>query len=119
MTTDPTYLASVDEDARRRFEADWRAGRPQPLEHYLPPADHSHYRATLEELVLIELEMRWKSRTDAEGDTLPPAPALVETYLAHFPELYQPEVVLRLLKQEYLVRRRYGDRPTAAEYQAR
>src|SRR5262249_36575739 len=108
MITGVTVLGSVDENARRRFEADWQAGRPKPLEDYLPGADHCDYLATLVELVHIELEFVWKSwqpagtdrTTKQTGASASPVcqPALVETYLARFPCLNQPSVVLRLLE---------------------
>ena len=41
---------------------------------------------------------------------------MVESYLARFPCLNQPEIVLRLLRQEYRVRQQHGDQPTVAEY---
>jgi serine/threonine protein kinase/WD40 repeat protein len=120
MSADTTSLCSIDENARRQFEAAWRSGRPESIEHFLPPADQPNYLATLEELVQIELEMLWKAQgqsADTKATLRPPPP--VEAYLARFPRLNQPAVVLRLLKQEYRVRFRYGDRPALGEYRAR
>jgi WD40 repeat protein/serine/threonine protein kinase len=110
----------IDETARRRFESAWREGRPEPLEQCLPAVDHPNYLATLEELVKIELEFAWKSRRggDVTDPTVGQSP-LVEGYLPRFPRLNQPAIVLRLLAQEYLVRRRYGDRPALEEYRRR
>src|SRR5262249_28140648 len=106
MTPDSISLGSIDEDARRRFEAAWREGKPTTIEQVLPPPDHPRHRATLEELVQIELEMLWKlwgRQTDATAQShLPP---LVEAYLARFPLLNQPAIVVRLLQQEFRVRR--------------
>jgi serine/threonine-protein kinase len=108
---------SVDENARRQFEDAWRQGRPQPIEHFLPPRDNSSYLATLEELVHIELEFQWKSRralsTCANASDRTPC---VEDYLARFVELRDRSIVVRLLQQEYRVRHRYGDRPSVREY---
>src|SRR5262245_54226769 len=103
MRQDSTPSLTIDEAARRRFEQAWREGRPEPIEQYLPPDDHPHYLPTLTELVQIELEMAWKS-----GDTS----RLVEVYLARFPRLDQPDILLGLLRQEHQVRHRHGDRPT-------
>jgi tetratricopeptide (TPR) repeat protein len=111
----------VDEDARRRFEACWRHGQPAPIEQFLPPDDHPLYLATLEELVHIELEFAWKPQrhdTAAKGTTLR-VPLLVEAYLARFPQLNDPAIVLRLLQQERRVRRRSGEDPSLDEYRAR
>src|SRR5207244_10399640 len=71
-------LPSIDEGARRRFEAACRAGRPEPIAQFLPPPDHPLYRPTLEELVFIDLEFAWKA-----GPNGPPR--RVEDYVAQFP----------------------------------
>jgi serine/threonine protein kinase/WD40 repeat protein/Flp pilus assembly protein TadD len=120
MNTASTFLTSVDENARRQFEAAWRQGRPELIERFLPRPDQGNYLATLEELVQIELEMLWKSRdrsANARAGLRPPPG--VEEYLARFPQLNQPAVVLRLLQQEYRVRQRHGDRPGPDEFRAR
>jgi tetratricopeptide (TPR) repeat protein len=130
MTPDTTVLNSIDEAARRKFEAAWRQGRPEPIEDLLPRPEDSTYLATLEELIFIEIEFAWKAQAETDPDqsgTLQPTlfasgqhrPPRVEDYLVRFPCLNQPEIVRRLLKQEYLVRHRYGDRPAAGEYRAR
>jgi serine/threonine protein kinase/tetratricopeptide (TPR) repeat protein len=112
----------IDEDARRRFEAAWRAGRPEPIEALLPPPESPKHLPTLEELVLIELEFAWKAAPrPAVGAMVPVGtrPPLVEEYLERFPSLDHPEVVRRLLEQEHEVRARCGDAPSAGEYRAR
>jgi serine/threonine protein kinase len=115
---DSTSLTTVDENARRRFEAAWRDGRPGPLEQFLPDPEHPCFLATLEELVHIEMEFGWKARGDGPGTAVGPPP-LVEGYLARFPCLDRPAAVRRLLRQEYWARHRYGDRPPADEYRRR
>jgi hypothetical protein len=105
---------TLDEAAVRRFEAAWRAGRPEPVERFLPPAGHPLFLPTLVELVAVELEFAWKAGGLDGGP-----PPRVEDYLARFPALDRPEVVRRLLRQEWRVRRRRGDCPSAAEYRAR
>jgi len=79
----------VDEAARRRFEAAWRAGQPRPIEEFLPAPDQSSYLPTLEELVHIELEFAWKAAlSNGSGDTVEYRERpLVEGYLARFPRL--------------------------------
>jgi tetratricopeptide (TPR) repeat protein len=119
MTTETTSPDTIDEAARRRFEAAWREGRPQPIEHFLPPEDRPDYLATLEELVHIELEFLWRPRDPAAAEAPSTRPPLVEAYLARFPRLNQHAIVRRLLEQERLVRQLYGDRPTPGEYGAR
>ena len=95
----------VDEHARRRFEACWLQGRPEPIERFLPADDQPGYLPTLEELVLIEWEFVWKRRTNDESE-----PQLPE-YLRRFPALNQPEIAARLEEQRQLLRAQYS-RPT-------
>src|SRR5258708_35743957 len=107
-------LSTLDETARRLFESAWRAGKPEPIERFLPPADHPHYRATAEELVHIDMEFAWKAFA---RDPTAAVPLQVEDYLKRFPALDDPAIVLRLLQQEYAVRRRHADRPAASQVQ--
>lgn len=111
----------VDEAARRRFESAWVAGRPEPIEHFLPPEDQPRYLPTLEELVQIELEFAWKGRGPC-GPDVPtvarPAPR-IEDYLGRFPRLNQSPILARLVEQEFRVRQVLGDEPTLEEYQQR
>ncbi len=119
----PADLAQlVDETACRCFEADWFANRRSPIEHYLPDAAEPRYLPTLEELVLIELELAWaRAPAAAVGDSLPTcdAPPRVESYLARFPQLQSEEILLRLVRQEYAVRVRCGQTPALEEYRRR
>lgn len=110
----PSLPPSIDESARRRFEEAWRAGHPGSIDGFLPPVDDPCRLATLEELILIELEFAWKAFGERPTGPFP----RVEDYLARFPELSQPNI-LRLAQQECRVRRRNGDSPPAAEYAAR
>ena len=58
MATFSDAPTSIDETARRQFEAAWIEGKPRAIEEFLPPADHPKYLATLEEL--------WRERLAAE-----------------------------------------------------
>ncbi|MBI1831028.1 MAG: serine/threonine protein kinase [Planctomycetes bacterium] len=119
MADQSTY-ASVNETARQHFEAAWRDGKSARIEEHLPSPDDPRYLATLEELVHIELEMKWKAQhaDDATAVATIAVPR-VEEYLVRFPRLNEPIIVLRLLKQEYRVRHLYGDQPAASEYRDR
>jgi serine/threonine-protein kinase len=111
--------SSLDLEACRKFQSAWWNGPSPAIEHFLPPTGQPNYLATLEELVHIELELRWKAageHTDAEER---PAGLEVEAYLERFPELNQPDIVRRLLQQEYRVRHAYADRPDTAVYRSR
>jgi tetratricopeptide (TPR) repeat protein len=110
---------TIDESIRRRFESAWRAGRPLAIEGLLPAAERPAYLATLEELVHIEIEFRWKQHQQPAANNAQEAPALVEEYLARFPVLRETTVVRRLIEQEFRVRSRHGDRPDLGEYRNR
>src|SRR5688500_13351600 len=121
MSGDSTYQ-SVDESARRRFEAALRSGASAAITEHLPAPADPRFLATLEELVHIELERRWKAYladSDAATALLPVEEPRVEQYLERYPELQQPAILARLVKQEGRVRQLHGGRPTAAEYLAR
>ena len=111
MSSNTSATGTIDETARRQFEMAWREKTPHPIEDFLPAPGSPHFLATLEELVQIDLEMRWK--------TEPGAPPRLEAYLLRFPQLDQPERVRRLLHQEYRIRVQQGERPELTEYQQR
>jgi hypothetical protein len=139
MATSGPSSSRKDTEVCRRFQSAWWNRQPQPLESYLPAEDHSDYLATLEELVLLEIELAYQFReappchdttaaaTAAAGDgtggggpghPLRTCPA-VEDYLARFPRLNQPTIVTRLAAQEFLVRRRHGEAPSTEAYRER
>ncbi len=126
MTSPEMPGDTMDEALRERFESAWLAGRPEPIERFLPREEDANYLATLEQLVQVELGLAWKSwRKGAERISTAPQdatvtrPAQVETYLERFPRLNQPETVLRLLKQERLARRQCGEEASLKEYRRR
>jgi eukaryotic-like serine/threonine-protein kinase len=110
----------VDELARKRFEAALLAGRPEPIDHFLPPPNAPQYLGTLVELVHIELEFAWKRWEPSDTDTGPDhQPPLLEAYLKRFPDLESPTILRDLVEAEWLLRHRHGDRPSPDEYQVR
>jgi hypothetical protein len=121
VTASSTPSCQIDEDARRRFEAAWCTGWPESIEQFLPAEDDVRYLATLEELVAIDLEFRWKAAREgssgpANGSAELPTrftPRLRD-YLLRFPRLARPDIVQRLEAEEAQVRQRYGgeDTPT-------
>lgn len=125
MPAMPADLASrVDETACRRFEADWFANRRPPIERYLPDETDSRFLPTLEELVLIEMELAWAQQSSSDStpaaDMLTrDAPGRVEAYLERFPQLRREATLLRLVRQEYAVRLRCGHAPSLDEYRRR
>ena len=113
-----TNLLSVNESLRRQFESDWLSGSASQVEDYLPPADDPLYLGTLEELVHIDLEFAWKKATaDTTGNA--DSPPRVESYLQRFPPLNDPEIVLRLVQQEFRVRQLFAEAPGVDEFRQR
>src|SRR5262249_42714505 len=102
----PTSPSRIDEGARRRVPAapprrrsgaPGRPGHPEPLAASLPPEDAPPHLPTLEELVHIEIEFAWQAwgrAAAAAGPGAPRRPLPVGDYLARFPRLNRPGVVL-------------------------
>ena len=109
---DETGYQDIDETIRQPFEAGWLAGEPQPIEAVLSDSKAANYLATLEELVHIELEFRWKNRDPLNRVQL-------EKYLERFESLNQPAIVKRLIQQEVRCRAAIGETPVPEDYQPR
>ena len=122
-------------EACDRFEAAWCEGRQPRIEDFLPPVTPDQDPATLHRLLVqlvgIDLEHRWQMATEtidwkpAGGEPTAAAPETVPfplrprlaDYVARYPVLGPVEQLpLDLIIDEYYARRRYGDRPTHAEY---
>jgi serine/threonine protein kinase len=100
----------IDESLRRLFEQRRRVDRAAPLDEFLPADGDASYLATLEELVLIDLEYGWKETSKkASGQ-------FVEAYLARFPALKERDIVFRLLRYEYELRVARGETPALSEF---
>ena len=113
--------APIDEEARRRFEEAWRRGQPESIEQCLPSAESPLYLATLEELLQIQLEFVWKAsrHSPASAEQMPTHAGLVDEYIKRFALHQHPALVLRLVRQEYYVRHKFGDKPSPTEYHRR
>ena len=115
------------DDACSRFRAAWQTGQPPRIEDFLPTEspdmNGGMLRDILVNLVGIDLEWRWKTagvadqqQTVGSSLSLTPRPRLSD-YVARYPLLGPIEQVpCDLICNEYRARRRYGDRPTHAEY---
>jgi eukaryotic-like serine/threonine-protein kinase len=102
------------DDAVAAFEAAWRREARPSLEEHVRARSIAD-RATLLELVAVDLECRWR---EARGGG--PAGSRLETYLKRFPRLGAlDDLPAWLIAEEYRVRRRWGDQPAAAEFVAR
>src|SRR5947207_182789 len=92
------------------FEAARAADPAADFAPFLPPADHPLHILVLEELIRIDLEHHW-----LRGD-----PRWLEDYLRRFPALLEASASVRTLAfEEFRLRRRAGQAPSADEYKLR
>lgn len=113
---DNEWFDSIDEDRRQKFEAAWLGGEAPAIIDYLPQSGDPKFIGTLEELVHIDMEFRWKRGADAKaGADLPDA----ASYLERFQALNRPDIIERLLQGEFEFRHRFGDRPAPSGFLAR
>ncbi len=119
-------MLSIDENARRKFESDWLSGRSLSIRDYLPQDSTDSYLGTLEELVCIDLEFRWKPKAEGHSKSnqtvsLDQAeiPTRVEDYVREFPVLASEEILQRLVEQEIYVRVKAGYVVEPSEYRSR
>jgi serine/threonine protein kinase len=92
------------------FEAARSADVHADFEPYLPSPEHPLYIPVLEELVRIDMEQHW----------LNGSPRWLEEYFGRFPRLLEASASVRTLAfEEFRLRRRAGEAPTAEEYQRR
>jgi tetratricopeptide (TPR) repeat protein len=120
------HSISAETEFERRliaFEEAWRAGSTPDLGAFLSPAIDSaeHGSAArrarqLLDLILMDLEYRWRAPAPGNSDSMPARPRL-EHYLKRYPELgtlsHPP---IELLGAEYFVRTLWGDRPDESDY---
>jgi len=126
MPGEASPFGRIEEGLRRQLESAWAAGTPEPIENHLPEPGAPDFLARLAALVALEMEFSWgrwaaaARRSAMTGEERSKEkPPLVESYLARFPPLDRPDLTLRLLAWERLVRKRSGDSPTIAEYRRR
>src|SRR5262245_40617182 len=94
------------QDIADRFEKAWQKvetpGEVVDPNRFLPPRGHSLRTIALNELIKIDLEMRWKRGRAID----------LEQYLEKFPELGPArDLHAQLIFEEFLVRHRHGDKP--------
>lgn len=104
------------------FDAAWNSESVPSIDDYLLAATEANQREMLVELVMIDLEYRWRptqdstNLQDAQGGTLPWFP-LLRDYQCLYPLLGSYDALpLSLIAEEYRVRTRWGDRPTRDQY---
>lgn len=103
------------------FDRAWRDGPPPRIEDYLARRQAAESSAAddrfLEDLVKIDLEYRWRRQLAGDGTGLLPTAPRLEDYVARHAQLGPLDrLSLGLIGEEFLVRRRWGDRPQQAEY---
>ena len=111
-----------------RFEKAWSNGTVPEISKFLPndePRLVISRDQVLAELVMVDLERRWRSES-SDADTLQPwedllpGKPLLEDYARCYGVLELPKkLVLELISWEYQVRQRWGDCPSQEEYSAR
>ena len=136
----PASQKKIDAECDR-FEASWQVGSVPRIEDYLEawkgPQHVDHRRKLLHELVLIDVEYRWRldstisdaEKGAAEVDVPPPENTdlrrlplrpLLGDYIDRYPELecdgYRQ---MQLITTEYRVRQQWGDRPRYPDYRDR
>jgi serine/threonine protein kinase/tetratricopeptide (TPR) repeat protein len=127
------------DEACDRFEAAWKSGSNPRIEEHLDQlasVQPAQLRALLHELILIDLEYRWSNvdrrsavalkidqsptRTDASPSPTLPARPLLEDYALRYAQLGPlSQLPLRLIQQEYRLRRLHGAHPSPGEYAER
>jgi serine/threonine protein kinase len=97
----------------KEFDQAWRAGTAPRIEDFLRRGGNANRKELLEELIAIDLGYRWRQANGSER-------LVVEDYLRRFPELgSQAQVSLDLIREEYWVRHRWGDKPSNDVYFSR
>jgi hypothetical protein len=114
------------EVASNQFEAAWKSGKPPEISEYLQAdqaaASPAVRRNLLVELVMIDLEYRWRGergrQTAKESSGQPAFPPLrLADYVARYPDFGPMEKLSdELIAEEYRARKLWGDCPSQAQY---
>src|SRR5262249_19264096 len=98
------------------FDQAWQSDTPPRIDDYIgrlgsTSGQDAERRRIIEELVKIDLEYRWRQKSNSSK------PPRLEDYVKEHPQLGSvQELSLDLIAGEYLVRNLWGDRPRQAEY---
>jgi hypothetical protein len=108
-----------------QFEQAWHNGGAPDLRKFVQFAnsdtDEEGHRELLEELVMIDIECRWRHAVPAVNRN-PSSPDVanfpnVEDYIRRFPILVHGEKLsVDIIAEEYHARQRWGDQPSVLEY---
>ena len=129
MSTPGKYEENEFDARIERFEASWQEGIIPDIKDYVLSEETEPVRQRrldlITELVMIDLEYRWRSaqqpssttRADKVADARHAIPACpsVEDYITSFPQLRERKMT-KVIASEYHTRQRWGDRPAHDEY---
>ena len=123
--TDPAVLTEIERHCER-FEAAWKLNLTPSIadvlrSHHLP-RDAKAQRVLLIELVLIDVEYRWRRAAELRNDpsqtqTPQREPLYLADYAAQFADFGPLDrLSVEVFAEEYRIRQLWGDRPTHNEY---
>jgi len=100
-----------------RFDEQWRSSGPQSIDSYLlDPSSESGRNELFLELVMIDLEYRWKNRKGLLGES----PPLLEAYLERYAPQYSPnQLPNEVVFHEYRVRKQLDPDLNQSEFLGR
>ena len=97
-----SHLDEPDEQLIRRFETAWKGSEPR-IEEFAPDSDVVNGLATLREMVIIDIEFRWKRFAAADQLELL-RPETLDFYLLRFPQLRKAVHLEELAQEEFATR---------------
>src|SRR6266511_1526012 len=105
-----TRLQQLSIEFVRAWQAAPSLDQAPDLANFLPALDETQRRSSLELLLRLDLEERWRRRQHV----------YVEHYLERFPDLGTAvDLPATLILEEYRVRQQFGDQPPLPTYQRR
>ena len=112
------------ESCLEAFEEAWQTEHPPVLSEFLQSVPDTSRRELLIELIMIDLEWRWRrgglQATVLDIEAAFPTQPKLEDYVQAHPKLGGVDALpLDLLVEEYRIRHRFGDRPEHVEYAQR
>ena len=109
-----------------RFDSAWLSETVPEIADFLPEEgdfSESARKSVLIELVIIDLEHRWRSNVASDAETLSPdttqagAQPTLEDYVARYPELGPVDSLpIGPICWEYRIRQQWGDRPDHSSF---
>lgn len=103
-----------------QFDQLWRSGSRPNLAQFVESLDvePSLRRDLLQELVIIDMEYRWREAA-SDTNSVHHRPPLLHDYTAAWPELAEPQWSASIVAEEFRIRHRWGDAPDKQLYRQR